>query len=29
MKETIKYDESKVSVETIKAEIEEAGFKAE
>ena len=28
-KATIKYDESKVSVETIKAEIEEAGFKAE
>lgn len=28
-KATIKYDGSKVSVETIKAEIEEAGFKAE
>jgi copper chaperone CopZ len=28
-KANIKYDESKVSVETIKAEIEEAGFKAE
>ena len=28
-KATIKYDESKVSVEIIKAEIEESGFKAE